>query len=156
MRVYAAALTRHCHLLWGLHGHDPLGAPPSYNGRCDACTHFTDEGGRSRELISPAPELARGGMGTQAQPQAEDHALRVAAHLCVCAGSLSHVPLSATLRTIAHQAPLPMGFPKQEYWSGFPFHSPGDLPNPGIEPASPVSLALADRFFTTEPPGKPF
>ena len=78
MRVYAAALTRHCHLLWGLHGHDPLGAPPSYNGRCDACTHFTDEGGRSRELISPAPELARGGMGTQAQPQAEDHALRVA------------------------------------------------------------------------------
>ena len=45
-----------------------------------------------------------------------------------------------------------MGFPRQEYWSGLPFPSPGDLPNPGIEPLSP---ALAGRFFTTEPPGKP-
>ena len=45
-----------------------------------------------------------------------------------------------------------MGFPGQEYWSGLPFPSPGDLPNPGIEPMSP---AVADRFFTTEPPGKP-
>ena len=41
----------------------------------------------------------------------------------------------------------------QEYWSGLPFLSPGDLPNPGIEPTPP---ALAGRFFTTEPPGKPF
>ena len=54
--------------------------------------------------------------------------------------------------TVAHQAPLSMGFPRQEYWSGFPFPSPGDLPYPGIEPRSP---ALAGRFFTTEPPGKP-
>ena len=46
------------------------------------------------------------------------------------------------------QAPLSMGFPRQEYWSGLPFPSPGDLPNPGMEPASP---ALAGRFFTTEP-----
>ena len=45
-----------------------------------------------------------------------------------------------------------MGFPRQEYWSGLPFPSPGDLPNPGIEPEP---LALADRIFTTEPPGKP-
>ena len=45
-----------------------------------------------------------------------------------------------------------MGFPRQECWSGLPFPSPGNLPNPGIDPASPV---LADRFFTTEPPGKP-
>ena len=52
--------------------------------------------------------------------------------------------------TVALQAPLPMGFPSQEYWSGLPFPSPGDLPNPGVEPAS---LALAGRFFTTEPPG---
>ena len=48
--------------------------------------------------------------------------------------------------------PLSMGFPRQEYWSGFPFPSPGDLPNPGIEPGSHT---LAGRFFTTEPPGKP-
>ena len=57
--------------------------------------------------------------------------------------------------TIAHQAPLYMGFPKQEYWSGLPFPSPGDLPNPGIELTSLVSPALAGRLFTTEPPGKP-
>ena len=50
------------------------------------------------------------------------------------------------------QAPLSMGFPRQGYWSGFPFRSPGDLPDPGIEPASP---ALAGGFFTAEPPEKP-
>ena len=44
-----------------------------------------------------------------------------------------------------------MGFPRQKYWSGFPFPPPGDLPDPGIEP---MSLALAGGFFTTEPPGK--
>jgi len=54
--------------------------------------------------------------------------------------------------TAAHQTPLSMGFPKQEYWSGLPFPSPGDLPDPGIEPRSP---AWAGGFFTTEPPGKP-
>ena len=48
--------------------------------------------------------------------------------------------------------PLSMGFFWQEYWSGLPFPPQGDLPNPGIEPTSPVSLALAGRFFTTEPP----
>ena len=59
---------------------------------------------------------------------------------------------SATPRTVAHHAPLSMGFPRQEYWSGLPFPSPGDLPDPGIEPSSP---ALAGRFFTIEPPGNP-
>ena len=48
--------------------------------------------------------------------------------------------------TVAHQAPLCMGFPRQEYWSGLPFPSPGDLPDPGIQPKSP---ALAGRFFNT-------
>ena len=56
---------------------------------------------------------------------------------------------------VAFQAPLSMGFPKQEYWSVLPFPSPGDLPDPGIKPESPVSPALAGGFFTTEPPGKP-
>ena len=50
------------------------------------------------------------------------------------------------------QAPLSMGFPRQEYWSGLPFPLLGDLPDPGVEPASPV---LAGRFFTTDPAGKP-
>ena len=58
----------------------------------------------------------------------------------------------ATPWTVAHQAPLSMGFLKQESWSGLPFPSPGDLPNPGLKPMSP---ALAGRFFTTESPGKP-
>ena len=69
--------------------------------------------------------------------------------------SLSHVQLLATPWTAAYQAPLPMGFSRQEYWSGLPFPSPEDLPYPGIEHGSLVSPALAGGFFTTAPPGKP-
>ena len=50
--------------------------------------------------------------------------------------------------TLAHQAPLPMGFSRQEYWSGLPCPTPWDLPNPRIKPASLMSSALAGRFFT--------
>ena len=57
--------------------------------------------------------------------------------------------------TVAYQVSPSMGFPRQEYWRGLPFPSPGNCPNTGIEPASLISLALAGRFFTTEPPGKP-
>ena len=67
---------------------------------------------------------------------------------------LSCVQLFAAPWTVACQAPLSMEFPRQEYWSGLPFPTPGHLPNPEIEPASSVSPALAGRFFTTEPPGK--
>ena len=72
-----------------------------------------------------------------------------------CACMLSHVRLFATPWTVAHWAPLSMGFPRQEYWGGLPFPTPGDLPDPGIEPMSLESLALAGGFFTTVPPGKP-
>ena len=58
----------------------------------------------------------------------------------------------ATPWTVARQAPLSMEFSLQEYWSELSFPSPGHLPDPGIEHESPV---LADRFFTTEQPGKP-
>ena len=58
-----------------------------------------------------------------------------------------------TLWTVARQAPLSMGFPRQEYWSGLSFPLPGDLLNPGIEPVSPVFPALAGEFLTTEPLG---
>ena len=58
--------------------------------------------------------------------------------------------------TIARQAPPSMGFSRQEYWSGLPFPSPGDLPDPGMELVSPVAPALAGRFFTTEPPGRSY
>ena len=70
----------------------------------------------------------------------------------LCAGVLSHfncVQLLGTLWTIAHQAPLSMGFSRQERWSGLPCPSPRDLPHPGIKPRSLMSPALADRFFTT-------
>ena len=72
--------------------------------------------------------------------------------LCTCAQSLSHVHLSAAPWTVAHQAPLSMGFPRQEHWSVLPCPTTGNLPRPGIEPWSP---ALAGAFFTAEPSGKP-
>ena len=68
-------------------------------------------------------------------------------HACM----LSHfscVQLCATLCTIARQAPLSMGFPRQEYWSGLPCPPPGDLTDPGIKPTSLMSPALAGRLFT--------
>ena len=61
----------------------------------------------------------------------------------------SHVQLSVALWTIAHQAPLSMGFSRQEYWTGFPYPSPGDLPDPGTDLAVLASPALAGGFFTT-------
>ena len=62
---------------------------------------------------------------------------------------LSRVQLCVTPRTVAHQAPLSMGFSRQEYWSGLPRPPPGDLPDPGITPVSLRSPAMADRFFST-------
>ena len=70
----------------------------------------------------------------------------------VAVQSLSHVLLIATTWTVAHQAPLPMGFPRQEYWSESSFPSPEDLPVPGMETVSPE---LAGIFFTSEPLEKP-
>ena len=69
-----------------------------------------------------------------------------------CARSLGRVWLLVTAWTAARQAPLSMGLSWQEHWSGSPFPSPGDLPNPGIEPRSP---ALQAGSLPSEPPGKP-
>ena len=66
--------------------------------------------------------------------------------------ALRPVQLFTTPWTVAHQTPLSMGFSRQEYWSGLPFPSPGDLPDPEIEPGSPTLQADA---LTSEPPGKP-
>ena len=63
------------------------------------------------------------------------------------AAAQSCLTLCDPMDYIAHQAPLPMRFSRQEYWSGLPFPSPGDLPDPGIESASPVALVLAGGFF---------
>ena len=70
---------------------------------------------------------------------------------CCCLVTKSCLTL-VTPWTVANQAPLSIQFPRQEYWSGLPFPSPGDLPDPGGKPASP---AMAGGFFTAEPPGKP-
>ena len=78
--------------------------------------------------------------------------------VCVCGQLLSHVWLSVTSWTVACQALLSMEFPRQEYWYGLPFPTPGYLLDQGIEPmslVSPVSPALAGEFFTTVAPGKP-
>ena len=75
-------------------------------------------------------------------------------HVCVC----SIIQSCSTLETpwtVAHQAPLSMEFSRQEYWSALPFPTPGDLPDPGIEPAFLSSPAMASGFFTTMPSGKP-
>ena len=72
-------------------------------------------------------------------------------YVCVC----SVVSDSASPWTIAHPVPLSMGFPREEYRSRLPSASPLDLPDSGTEPASPVSPALAGRFFTVTPTGKP-
>ena len=84
---------------------------------------------------------------------------QTASHLWTFGGSLlcetcvlshfSHVWLCATQWTVALQAPLSMGFSRQEYWSGLPCPPPGDLPDSGIKPTCLTSLALAGRFFTT-------
>ena len=66
--------------------------------------------------------------------------------------SLSRVRLFVTPWTAAYQAPPSMGFSRQEYWSGVPFPSPGDLPDPGIKPGS---LALQADALPSKPPGKP-
>ena len=74
--------------------------------------------------------------------------------VCIYIVSVSHLVMSdsATPWTVAHQAPLSMGFCRQEYWSELPFPSPGSLPDPGIEPESP---ALQADSLLSEPPGKP-
>ena len=75
----------------------------------------------------------------------------VCVHVCMLS-HFSRVQHFVTPWTIACQAPLSMGFCRQEYWSGLPFASPGDLSSPGIEPRSP---ALQADSLQSEPPGKP-
>ena len=78
-------------------------------------------------------------------------------NMCACARLLSRSVVSDSLFptpwSAAHQAPLSVGFSRQDYWSGLPFPLPGDLSDPGIEPMFPT---LAGRFFITEPPGKSY
>ena len=105
------------------------------------------------------PDLLREGAPTPHQSGAPSHLppippdepslLSRRSSVCVC---ISRVQLFATPWTAAHQAPLSMGFFRQEYWNGWPCPPPGDLPDPGIESTSPTLWA---DFLPSEPPGKP-
>ena len=75
-------------------------------------------------------------------------------HACVLS-PFSFAPVFEIPWTVVCHAPLPMGFPRQEHWTGLPFHPAKYLPDSGIEPMFPVAPELAEGFFTTEPPGKP-
>ena len=89
---------------------------------------------------------------TSLVPKKQNHLFVSEYHICAC----MHAQLCLTLcdlMTVACQAPLSLGFSRREHWSGLPFPPPGDLPNPGIEPMSPVSPALAGGLFITMPPG---
>ena len=79
--------------------------------------------------------------------------IQLCAYACVCV--FSHLVVADSLQLVVCHPPLSMEFSRQEYWSGLPSSPPGDLPGPGIQPTSPVVPALAGRFFTAEPPGKP-
>ena len=75
--------------------------------------------------------------------------------MCVCVRSVAKTCLTVTTWTVAHQAPLSVGFSRQESWSRLPFPPPRHTLDPGIKPSSLAFPALASRFFTTEPLGKP-
>ena len=79
------------------------------------------------------------------------HDLQIVCVLCVFSRSVMSDSFSTTW-TVARQAPLSMGFPKQEHWSGFPLHSPGDLPDPGTEPLSPALWASLVAQLVKNPP----
>ena len=108
---------------------------------------MTDVGRRSNSAVTCPHGLLYAWVTGTSVPQSQ---LQEGSYLfyLMCPQSLNHVRLFVTLWTIARQAPLSVGFSRQEYWSGLSFPPPGELSNPG-------SLALAGRFFTTEPPGKP-
>ena len=86
-----------------------------------------------------------------ATSQSQSWAPPLGSHVYVCAQSCLTLcdPMDCS-----HQTPLSMASPRREYWSGLPFPSPGDFPDPGIEPSSPMTPGMAGRVFTTVPPGR--
>ena len=98
---------------------------------------------------SGAPPITSGETFVCVSPLILDHCCRLNTVPSCVLSRFSHVQLCATLWTVARQAPLSMGFSRLEYRSGLPCPPPGDLPDPGIEPTSLMSPALAGKFFTT-------
>ena len=116
--------------------------------RSDGSALYPDRGGGCRTVsICPNPQdctLERMNSTLENCTHTDD--------VCVCSLAQSYPALCDPMDCIAHQAPLSMGFPRQECWSGLLFPSPGDLPHPGIEPRSPT---LQEDSLPAEPPGKP-
>ena len=115
------------------------------------CSHSGSSEGHGHAthfIISDLPDWVDRKQGSHFICSHSDH---VPISMHACTQPPGHVQLFATLWTIAHRVPLSMVFSKQEYWSGLPFPIPEYLPNPGIQPVSPLSLALAGAFFTTVP-----
>ena len=103
-------------------------------------------------LPNPGIELTSPALQVDSLPLSHQRGPNTLWKVKVKVKSLSHAWLSATPWAAAHQAPLSMGFSRQEYWHGLPFPSPGDLPDPGIKPRSP---ALQADSLPTELTGKP-
>ena len=105
-----------------------------------------------RVQYCPRFQASTGYLGTYSQQIWGNYYVCVCVCVCVCGVHvhicmLSHVQLFVTPWTIVCQAPLSMGFPRQEYWKGLPFPPPGELPDPGIKPASLMSPALARQIL---------
>ena len=133
-----------------------VGNMPSHSENMCALFPCTQSAVSSTEgyVMEPVPEL-----GHQV-PVAREHQRLMAKDVKEYAsGSCRSAQGLATYyeptRAVACQAPLSMGFPRQDSWSGLPGPPPGDPPNPGIEPESPATPALASGFFTIKPTGKP-
>ena len=117
-------------------------------------------------LVGSSPQGRKGLDTTEGTEHAHVHVCMCVLQTCTCVvfNDICRVVVSVLRRaqlfvppwTADHQAPPSMRFSRQEYCSGLPFPTPGDLPNSGIKPTSLASPALAGRFFTTEPPGESF
>ena len=124
---------------------------PSPLGGCGAKSHNQAKGQEEEGLLITFSKLGEdGGLSWRLLDYVTLTDLSPAAAVLSCSVMSDYL---VTPWTVARQAPLSMGFPRQECWSGLPCPPPGDLPDPGT--VSPVSCALAGRFFTTKPLGKP-
>ena len=117
--------------------------------------HFQSQGPAAKcEALWDQRQIETGGGGTKFHIEnSKTFAIPASDNACVL-NHFSPVRLFVTPRTVAHRAPLSMGFSRQEYWSGLPCPPPGDLPHPGIKPTSLLSPALAGGLFTTRATGE--
>ena len=127
---------------------------PGRGGRPTECGAWVPGEAPCSGTRSQCRERSEGDKSGELDVTAKDRRFQQWGRLCHIRSevkSLSHVQLFMTTWTVAHQAPQSMEFSRQEYWSRLPFPSPGDRPNPGIEPGSPTLQADA---LPSEPPGK--